>query len=135
MPEATEYSAKLASRTPLRRALLGRPPAVIAKIDATLPEQLRRSLSWDQGSEMCHHHVLAEATKMPVFFCDPGKPWQRPSNENGRLRNYFPRGSNLAVHTAADPIRVSDELDRRPRKTLGWQTPHDLFDTVQRSFV
>ena len=98
-----------------------------------LPEPMRRSLTWDQGSEMCHHHTVAEATGMPVFFCHAGMPWQRPSNENtnGLLRDYFPKGTNLRVYTAADLARVSNELNRRPRKTLGWQTPHDLFATLQ----
>jgi IS30 family transposase len=69
---------------------------------------------------------------MPVFFCDPGKPWQRPTNEhtNGLLRNYFPKGTNLRVHTPEDLLRVQDELNQRPRKTLGWKTPHELFATL-----
>lgn len=98
-----------------------------------LPPSLRKSLTWDQGSEMSHHHTVAEAVRMPVFFCDPGSPWQRPSNENtnGLLRDYFPKGTNLRVHTLEDLQRVSDELNRRPRKTLGWKTPHELFTTLQ----
>jgi IS30 family transposase len=102
-------------------------------IFTAMPESVRQSLTWDQGSEMCHHHVVAEATQMPVFFCHAGMPWQRPSNENtnGLLRDYFPKGTNLDAHSADDLARVSDELNRRPRKTLGWQTPHDLFATLQ----
>ena len=98
-----------------------------------LPPSLRKSLTWDQGSEMSHHHTVAEAVRMPVFFCDPGSPWQRPSNENtnGLLRDYFPKGTNLRLHTVDDLHRVSDELNRRPRKTLNWQTPHELFATLQ----
>jgi IS30 family transposase len=98
-----------------------------------LPASLRRSLTWDQGSEMCHHHAVTAATKMPVYFCRPGRPWQRPSNENtnGLLRNYFPKGSDLRVYTPADLARVADELNRRPRKTLGWQTPAALFTTLR----
>jgi len=98
-----------------------------------LPAPLRRSLTWDQGSEMCHHHAVTAVTKMPVYFCRPGRPWQRPSNENtnGLLRNYFPKGSDLRVHTPADLARVADELNRRPRKTLGWQTPMALFATLR----
>ena len=98
-----------------------------------LPNELRRSLTWDQGSEMCHHHALTTATEMPVYFCNPGSPWQRPSNENtnGLLRNYFPKGSDLRVHSAADLVRVADELNRRPRKTLGWHTPHALFANLR----
>ena len=102
-----------------------------------LPPSLRKSLTWDQGSEMSHHHTVAEAVRMPVFFCDPGSPWQRPSNENtnGLLRDYFPKGTNLRVHTAGHLQRVSDELNRRPRKTLGWKTPHDLFANIQNKSV
>ena len=102
-------------------------------IFAELPASLRRSLTWDQESEMCHHHTLTAATKMPVFFCRPGRPWQRPSNENtnGLLRNYFPKGSDLRVYTAVDLARVADELNRRPRKTLGWHTPNALFATLR----
>ncbi len=104
----------------------------LESIFADLPGPLRRSLTWDQGSEMCHHHTITAATNMPVFFCRPGRPWQRPSNENtnGLLRNYFPKGSDLRVHTAADLARVADELNRRPRKTLGWHTPNALFATL-----
>lgn len=99
-----------------------------------LPESLRRSLTWDQGAEMCHHHSIAAATRMPVFFCHPGRPWQRPSNENtnGLLRNYFPKGTDLSVHTAEDLVHVADELNRRPRKTLGWQTPNALFANLRQ---
>lgn len=103
----------------------------------SLPASLRKSLTWDQGSEMSHHHAVAEAVQMPVFFCDPASPWQRPSNENtnGLLRDYFPKGTNLRAYTVADLQRVSDELNRRPRKTLGWKTPHELFTTLQTTAV
>jgi IS30 family transposase len=98
-----------------------------------LPPQLRRSLTWDQGSEMCHHHTISASTGMDVYFCHPGRPWQRPTNENtnGLLRDYFPKGSNLAVHTATDLQRVVAELNQRPRKTLSWQTPEALFASLQ----
>ena len=83
-----------------------------------LPEPLRRSLSWDQGSEMCHHHSITAATRMPVYFCHPGRPWQRPSNENsnGLLRDYCPKATDLRVHAAADLERVAEELNRRPAR-------------------
>ncbi len=86
---------------------------------------------------MCHHHEVAAATRMPVFFCHRGRPWQRPSNENtnGLLRDYFPKGTSLRVYTADDLARVGDELNRRPRKTLGWRTPHDLFTTLRTEVV
>ena len=82
---------------------------------------------------MCHHHSITAATRMPVYFCHPGRPWQRPSNENtnGLLHNYFPKGTDLRVHTADDLARVADELNRRPRKTLGWRTPQSLFATLK----
>ena len=85
------------------------------------PGPLRNSLTWDQGSEMCHYHAVAEATGMPVFFGHAGMPWQRPSNEdtNGLLRDYFPRGTDLRAHSADDLAHVGDELNRLPRKTLG----------------
>lgn len=99
----------------------------------TLPQRARKSLTWDQGNEMCFHHLVAQATAMPVFFCHRGSPWQRPTNEhtNGLLRNYFPKGTDLGIHSPDRLTQVSNELNRRPRKTLDWQTPHDLFTTIQ----
>lgn len=90
-----------------------------------LPASLRRSLAWDQGKEMALHVQIAATLDMPVFFCDPHSPWQRGTNENtnGLLRDYFPKGSDLRGHSAADLARVAAELNDRPRKTLGWQTP------------
>jgi IS30 family transposase len=90
-----------------------------------LPAELRRSLTWDQGSELALHADIAQALAMPVFFCEPRSPWQRPSNENtnGLLRQYFPKGSDLRVHGAEQLVAVAAELNERPRKTLGWDTP------------
>lgn len=102
-----------------------------------LPPELRRSLTWDQGSEIAHHHVISAATRTPVYLCHPGKPWERPSNENTNrlLRDYFPKGSDLRIHSARHLRSVADELNRRPRKTLDWQTPERLFDTLKSRLV
>ena len=90
-----------------------------------LPPRLRRSLTWDQGKEMALHCEISAALGMPVFFCDKASPWQRPSNENtnGLLRQYFPKGSDLRAHRADDLAAAAAELNARPRKTLGWDTP------------
>jgi transposase, IS30 family len=90
-----------------------------------VPPELHRSLTWDQGKEMALHGEVTAALGMPVYFCDKASPWQRPSNENtnGLLRQYFPKGSDLRVHGPDDLAAVAAELNARPRKTLGWDTP------------
>ena len=109
--------------------------AVADSLAATLgqlPAQLRRSLTWDQGKEMALHADIARLLDMPVFFCDPHAPWQRPTNENtnGLLRQYFPKGTDLRVHGPEHLAAVAAELNARPRKTLGWETPAALLATA-----
>lgn len=102
----------------------------IAKQINTLPEQLRRTLTWDQGTEMAQHAQVRIDTGMKVYFCDPQSPWQRGSNENtnGLLRQYFPKGTDLKKHSAKDLEAVAFALNGRPRKTLGWKTPAEALD-------
>jgi IS30 family transposase len=101
----------------------------IADTITTLPEQLRRSLTWDQGIEMAQHVQLRLDTGLQIYFCDPRSPWQRGTNENtnGLLRQYFPRGTNLARHSPEELLAVAAALNGRPRKTLAWRTPAEVL--------
>jgi len=113
---------------PRVRDLAGVRDAMIAAIES-MPQMMRRSVTWDQGIEMGLHAQITLATDVAVYFCDPHSPWQRGTNENtnGLLRQYFPKGTDLSVHTVEDLQRVQDELNGRPRRTLGWRTPTEAF--------
>jgi transposase, IS30 family len=103
--------------------------AIASSIQA-LPNELRRSLTWDQGAEMAQHAQLRIDTGLAIYFCDPQSPWQRGTNENtnGLLRQYFPKGTDLSRHNATDLAAVAAAINRRPRKTLGWQTPAEALN-------
>lgn len=107
----------------------------IAETIMTLPEQLRRSLTWDQGAEMAQHAQLRIDTGLAIYFCDPQSPWQRGTNENtnGLLRQYFPKGTELSRHSSGDLDAVALALNTRPRKTLGWKTPAEALDELLSS--
>ncbi|MEH2530126.1 IS30 family transposase [Bradyrhizobium sp. AZCC 1588] len=107
----------------------------IARAIVTMPEQLRRSLTWDQGAELAQHARLKIDAGVHVYFCDPHSPWQRGSNENtnGLLRQYFPKGTDLGAHSVDDLEAVALALNTRPRKTLGWKTPAETLDELLRA--
>ncbi len=105
----------------------------ITRAMRALPTHLRRSLTWDQGSEMAEHARLRIDARLAVYFCDPHSPWQRGSNENtnGLLRQYFPKGRDLSIHSAATLAALA--LNSRPRKTLDWHTPTEALNELLRS--
>jgi IS30 family transposase len=107
----------------------------IARTITGLPQELRRSLTWDQGAEMSQHAWLRIDTGVAVYFCDPHRPWQRGTNENtnGLLRQYFPKGTDQSAHSVDNLAAVGAAFNTSPRKTLGWKTPAEAFDQVLRS--
>ena len=104
----------------------------ITEAMSELPKKLRRSLTWDQGKELNDHKTVARATDLAVYFCDPHSPWQRPVNENtnGLLRQYFPKGSDLSIHTREDLDWVTQQFNDRPRKRLGYARPSELINEL-----
>jgi IS30 family transposase len=111
--------------------------AALSKHVRKLPATLRRSLTWDRGLEMAKHKEFTVATAVQVYFCDPRSPWQRGTNENTNLllRQYFPRGTDLSVHSQAHLDQIALRLNQRPRKTLGFETPASKLQTSVASTV
>lgn len=109
--------------------------AALARKIGRLPVELKRSLTWDRGSEMAAHKQFTVASDIKVYFCDPRSPWQRGSNENtnGLLRQYFPKGDDLSGYSQAHLNKVAAQLNGRPRETLGWRNPAEAFNSLVAS--
>jgi transposase, IS30 family len=102
--------------------------AVVAVLDQ-IPPELRRTLTWDRGSEMADHHTIAKLSGIDIYFCDPHKPWQRPVNENtnGLIHRWLPKGTDLSIHTQAGLDRIAARINTIPRRSLGWGTAADRY--------
>ena len=102
------------------------------RVIKALPDELRRTLAWDQGKEMYQHARISIAADIAIYFCDPHSPWQRGSNENtnGLLRQYFPKGTDLSVHSAEYLAEVAAELNNRPRKRFDFDSPAQVLDRL-----
>lgn len=109
--------------------------AALVRTLGQLPAGLRRTLTWDQGTEMARHLQIATDAGIRVYFCDAASPWQRGTNENtnGLLRQYFPKSTDLSIHAPADLARVESELNPRPRMVLGDRSPAELFNALLTS--
>jgi IS30 family transposase len=135
-PDEEKLAERVRTATGVRGAVMGHGAEAvrdaIAAAITTLPAQLRRSLTWDQGAEMARHAELRGDHDLPVYFCDPHSPWQRGTNENtnGLLRQYFPKGTDLAAHGPDELDAVAAALNGRPRKTLEWRTPAEALDEL-----
>jgi IS30 family transposase len=109
--------------------------AALTPMIASLPDQIRKTLTWDRGKEMAEHAGIAVDAGIDIYFCDPHSPWQRGSNENtnGLLRQYWPKGADMRQLTQADCDEVALSLNTRPRMTLGWKTPREALTQVLRA--